>query len=166
MEKWYTFYFLKKPRDDWYIFRSIFVSFFYLLLFHNSDGVTGLFSLKHALGYNVYPAPPFSDCDHLFWMTTLQFSIAGFYPPVGDNLRNGFISMFVVFTAQQAIKCNVLNWITNFKNNSKMFIPKCRSVRNHCGSIVVGRQLPSMTTFYFWDRRRWRIDSKKFFFFG
>ena len=78
------------------------------------------FSLKHALGYNVYPAqgggggrggaaPPFSDCDHLFWITTLQFSIAGFYPPVGDNLRNGFISMFVVFTAQQAIKLNVLN---------------------------------------------------------
>ena len=29
-------------RDDWYIFRSIFV-FFYLLSFHNSDGVTGLF---------------------------------------------------------------------------------------------------------------------------
>ena len=67
------------------------------------------FPLKHALGYNVYPAPPFSDCDHLFWMTTLQFSIAGFYPPVGDNLRNGFISIFVVFTAQQALKCSVLN---------------------------------------------------------
>ena len=67
------------------------------------------FSLKHALGYNVYPVPPFSDCYHLFWMTILQFSFAGFYPPVGDNLRNGFISMFVVFIAQQAIKCNVLN---------------------------------------------------------
>ena len=67
------------------------------------------FSLKHALGYNVYPVPPFSDCDHLFWMTTLQFSIAGFYLPVGGNLRNGVISVFVVFTAQQAIKCNVLN---------------------------------------------------------
>ena len=58
------------------------------------------FSLKHALGYNVYPVPPLSDCDHLFWMTTLQFSFAGFYPPVGDNLRNGFITMFV---------CNDLN---------------------------------------------------------
>ena len=74
------------------------------------------FALKHALGYNVYPAPPFSDCDHLFWMTILQFSIAGFYPLVGDNLRNGFISMFVVLTAQQAIKYNVLNRIINFKN--------------------------------------------------
>ena len=40
-----------------------------------------------------------------------------------------------------------------------MFIPKCRSIRNHCGSIVVGRQLPSIATFYFWGRRRWRIDS-------
>ena len=71
-----------------------FLSFFYLLLFHNSDGVTGLlFPLKHTLGYNVYPAPPFSDCDHLFWTTTLQFSIAGFYPLVDDNLRNGFISL-------------------------------------------------------------------------
>ena len=67
------------------------------------------FSLKHALGYNLYPVPPFSDCDHLFWMTTLQFSIAGFYLPVGGNSRNGFISMFVLFTAQQAIKFNVLN---------------------------------------------------------
>ena len=67
------------------------------------------FPLKHALGYNVYPVPPFSDYYHLFWMTTLQFSIAGFYPPVGDNSRNSFISMFVVFTAQQAIKCNLLN---------------------------------------------------------
>ena len=53
------------------------------------------FFLKHALGYNVYPAPPFSDCDHLFWMTILQFSIAGFYPPVGDNLRNGLIHLYV-----------------------------------------------------------------------
>ena len=67
------------------------------------------FSLKHALGYNVYPVPPFSDFDHLFWMTTLQFSIAGSYLPVGGNSRNGFISMFVPFTAQQAIKFNVLN---------------------------------------------------------
>ena len=88
---------------------TFFLSFFYLLLLNNSDRVTGLFSLKQALGYNVYPAPPFSHRDHLFWMTLLQFSIAGFYLPVGDNLRNGFISMFVVFTAQQAIKCNVLN---------------------------------------------------------
>ena len=53
MEKLHTLYFLKKPfssfyRDDWYIFRSILVSlcyyFFYVLLLHNSDGVTGLFS--------------------------------------------------------------------------------------------------------------------------
>ena len=42
MEKWYTFYFLKKPRDD--------VSFFYLLLFHNSDDVIDLFSLNMHLG--------------------------------------------------------------------------------------------------------------------
>ena len=60
-------------------FFALYLSFFYLLSFHNSDGVTDLFSLKHALGYNVYPAPSFSDRDHLFWMRTLQFSIAGFY---------------------------------------------------------------------------------------
>jgi len=41
-------------------------------------------------------------------MTALQILIAGFYPPVGNNLRNGFISMFIVFNALQAIKCNLL----------------------------------------------------------
>lgn len=41
-------------------------------------------------------------------MTALQFPIAGFYPPVGNNLRNGFISMFIVFNGLQAIKCNLL----------------------------------------------------------
>lgn len=41
-------------------------------------------------------------------MTALQFPIAGFYPPVGNNLRNGFISIFIVFNGLQAIKCNLL----------------------------------------------------------
>ena len=34
----------------------------------------GHFFLKHAFGYNVYPAPNFSHRDHLFWMMTLQFA--------------------------------------------------------------------------------------------
>ena len=58
------------------LYLSFFLIFYYSIFLMAS---LAFFFLKHALGYNVYPAPSFSDRDHLFWMRTLQFSIAGFY---------------------------------------------------------------------------------------
>ena len=69
-----------------------------------------------------------------------------------------FISMFIVFHTQPAIKCNVIfskKWqrisykIKKNARNTAIFMPKCRCIRNscttkrnYCGWILVGRHLP------------------------
>lgn len=99
-------------------------------------------------------------------MTALQFPIAGFYPPVGNNLRNGFISIFIVFNGLQAIKCNLLlakKLATHVVNKKLHVIIEFLCQNVHVYETLVRLRgatvaqfslaetvLPSIATFNFW----------------